>query len=47
MTGFYDELVSGSDVAEALRRAQLRLLAEPSTSHPWYWSGFVVVGDWR
>jgi len=47
MTGLYDELASGSDVAVSLRRAQLRLLADDETAHPWYWAAFVVVGDWR
>ena len=33
-------------VAEALRQAQLTFLkAFPERSHPYYWSGFVVVGN--
>ena len=47
MTGLYDELASGGDVAISLQRAQLRLLADDATAHPWYWAAFVVVGDWR
>lgn len=47
MTAFYEELGAGADVGTALRRAQLRLLGEEATAHPWYWAGFVVVGDWR
>ncbi|MCO4744357.1 MAG: CHAT domain-containing protein [Proteobacteria bacterium] len=47
MTAFYDELGSGQDIAQSMRRAQLALLADPKTAHPWYWAGFSVVGDWR
>jgi len=32
-------------VAEALRRAQVTLMNEAATSHPFYWSGFAVIGD--
>jgi CHAT domain-containing protein len=32
---------------EALRRASLKLLKNPETSHPFYWAGFVLVGDGR
>jgi CHAT domain-containing protein/tetratricopeptide (TPR) repeat protein len=30
--------------AQALRAAQLRLLARPESRHPFYWAGFVVIG---
>jgi CHAT domain-containing protein len=32
--------------AEALRQAQLALLRDPVFSHPYYWSAFVLVGNW-
>jgi len=32
---------------EALRLAALRLMKNPQTSHPFYWAGFVLVGDGR
>ncbi|MGK7929956.1 MAG: CHAT domain-containing protein, partial [Microcystaceae cyanobacterium] len=32
--------------AEALRQAQLSLLHSPEFSHPFYWSAFVLVGNW-
>lgn len=35
----------GTGTAEALRLAQRRLMDDPATSHPYYWSGFAVVGD--
>lgn len=47
MQGFYTELHGGADIAQSLRRAQLAMLADPTTANPWYWGGFVVVGDWR
>ena len=35
----------GESVAEALEHAQVALMDDPTTSHPYYWSGFAVVGD--
>ncbi|MDB5699638.1 MAG: repeat-containing protein [Alphaproteobacteria bacterium] len=35
----------GSGTATALRAAQLKLMDDLNTSHPFYWSGFAVVGD--
>lgn len=31
--------------AEALRRAALKLMSDPKYRHPFYWSGFVVMGN--
>jgi len=28
-----------------LRAAQLELMDDPETSHPFYWSGFALIGD--
>jgi CHAT domain-containing protein/Tfp pilus assembly protein PilF len=33
--------------AECLRRAALKLMKNPETNHPFYWAGFVLVGDGR
>lgn len=33
-----------SDVTEALREAQIRMLRAPDTQHPWFWAGFMVLG---
>jgi CHAT domain-containing protein/Tfp pilus assembly protein PilF len=33
--------------AEALRQAALKVMKAPETSHPFYWAGFVLVGDGR
>jgi CHAT domain-containing protein/lipopolysaccharide biosynthesis regulator YciM len=31
--------------AEALRQAALKMMKNPETRHPFYWAGFVLVGD--
>ncbi len=31
--------------AEALRQSALKLMKNPATSHPFYWAGFVLIGD--
>ena len=35
----------GEAVGEALRAAQIKLMDDPETSHPFYWSGFAIIGD--
>lgn len=45
MIDFHRQLARGDiSVAEALRRAQMRLMKDRRYRHPFYWSGFVVVG---
>jgi len=34
-----------SGTAEALRQAAIKLMADPKYRHPFFWSGFVVVGN--
>ncbi len=48
MTEFYQTLLqkSGVNKAEGLRQAQLALLNDPRFHHPFYWSPFVLVGNW-
>jgi len=49
MVNFHRSLISsvGSKPTktDALRQAELKLLRNPETSHPFYWAGFVLVGD--
>jgi CHAT domain-containing protein len=33
--------------ARALQRAELQLLHTPRYAHPFYWAGFIVMGDAR
>lgn len=47
MTLFYQNLYKkGLGRSEAMRRAQLELLAQPKTRHPYYWASFIVSGNW-
>jgi CHAT domain-containing protein len=48
MTYFYEELLNSKQKDEALQQAQLRFLDEtqdPLYHHPYFWAGFVVMGD--
>jgi CHAT domain-containing protein len=47
MTSFYRYLKKGQSKQEAMRRAKMEYLenADDLTSNPYFWSGFVVVGD--
>lgn len=55
MERFYRFLLEGQtedgsplDKAEALRRAQLRLIERGGpTAHPYFWAPFVLLGEWR
>src|SRR5262249_37478527 len=51
MLGFHRGLMAPSrkppPKAEALRHAALKLLEGEETNHPFYWAGFVLVGDGR
>lgn len=35
----------GQSIATALRLSQKKLMDDPVTSHPYYWSGFAIIGD--
>ena len=39
------ESAPGTSTASALRAAQHKLMDDPMTSHPFYWSAFALVGD--
>ena len=45
MRSFYRNLARGESVATALRHAQLDASHTARYAHPFYWSGFTVVGD--
>jgi CHAT domain-containing protein len=54
MVSFHRGLIGGVGVkkakatkAEALRQAALQVMKQPQTRHPFYWAGFVLVGDGR
>ena len=51
MTSFFDNLASGQCKSEAMRNAQLALIAklrkERGFAYPFYWAAFTVTGDWK
>ena len=48
MSEFYRSLIKPNTTkAEALRQAQLFLLNNPKYNHPYYWSPFVLIGNWQ
>jgi len=42
---YYGFLADGQDCAMALASAQQNMRSKPSTNHPYYWAGFVLIGD--
>lgn len=46
MTSFYENLQT-MPKAIALRKAQEKLSHTPGYTHPYFWSAFVLYGDWR
>ena len=49
MKQFYEQVMAGSSLVEALTRTQeyFRSHPIPAWSHPYYWAGFQLSGDWR
>jgi len=48
MTVFYRGVLRDQlSPAAALRKAQLKLRKTPRCSHPYFWAGFTLQGDWR
>lgn len=43
---FYANLDDNATKAEALRKAQMALMAEADYRHPFYWGPFILVGNW-
>lgn len=47
MTSFYEKLATGNlTKAEALRQAQIDVLNQDKYAHPFFWSPFILVGNW-
>ncbi|MDQ7824545.1 MAG: CHAT domain-containing tetratricopeptide repeat protein [Candidatus Eremiobacteraeota bacterium] len=44
---FYSGLKEGLGRSEALRRAKISLMGKKDTASPFYWAGFILLGDWR
>jgi CHAT domain-containing protein len=47
MTSFYDGLARGLAADRALADAQASVRADPASAAPFYWAGFVLIGDGR
>lgn len=50
MSEFYSELAQSQgqvNKAEALRRAQVKLLKNSKYQHPYFWAPYVLVGNWK
>jgi len=48
MKKFYQQLSQEvGNKSSALREAQLELLKHPTYRHPYYWSAFVLIGNWQ
>jgi CHAT domain-containing protein/Tfp pilus assembly protein PilF len=46
MSGFYKKLMAGDGRSESLRQVQLKLLRSDEFSHPFFWAGFIMSGQW-
>ncbi len=44
MPGFYQQVTKGGDYSQALQKIKCSYLDHESTSFPYYWSGFILVG---
>ncbi|MBC8466431.1 MAG: tetratricopeptide repeat protein [Deltaproteobacteria bacterium] len=47
MVSFYKNYLGGMSKPEALRKAQMSMMNNKKWSHPYYWSAFVLFGDWE
>ncbi|WP_233888767.1 CHAT domain-containing protein [Paraburkholderia flagellata] len=47
MHTFYASLTGGDEAIDAMRKAQLAVLANSKFSHPFYWAPFDLMGGWR
>ncbi|WP_229753918.1 CHAT domain-containing protein [Caballeronia grimmiae] len=47
MRTFYGSLTKGAEAIDAMRDAQLAVLANSKFAHPFYWAPFDLMGNWR
>ncbi|SAK51070.1 CHAT domain-containing protein [Caballeronia ptereochthonis] len=47
MRTFYGSLTKGEEAIDAMRDAQLAVLANGRFAHPFYWAPFDLMGNWR
>jgi CHAT domain-containing protein/Tfp pilus assembly protein PilF len=46
MVAYFSGLKHGQGRGEALRRVQLKMIANPKRQHPFYWAAFIQSGEW-
>ena len=46
MVDYYQRLLKGEGRSAALREAQMAMIANPATQHPYYWAAFLPIGNW-
>ena len=48
MQYFYQEVATyKKSKTEALRQAQIKLIQNPSSNHPFFWAPFILIGNWQ
>jgi CHAT domain-containing protein len=45
MTNVFSPANRARELAQALRQAQLSLIAQGGTAHPFNWAAFTIIGD--
>jgi CHAT domain-containing protein len=46
MKKYYQRLIKGEGISEALRQTQLEMLQNPDYQDPYFWAAFIPSGDW-
>jgi CHAT domain-containing protein len=46
VANFYKNLSGGNSKSESLRKAQIALINDENFNHPYYWSPFLIIGNW-
>ena len=47
MKGFYGQLKERNSKSGALQQAQISMINNPTFAHPYYWSAFELIGEWK
>jgi tetratricopeptide (TPR) repeat protein len=47
MLAFHRNLQTGATTSESMCRAAMKLMSDKRYNHPFYWAGFIVIGDVR
>jgi CHAT domain-containing protein len=44
---FYDGLNRSLNKAQAMREAQINMINNKKFKHPFFWSPFILIGNWQ